>query len=333
MEPLLLRAAVKRGFLIVTANWPIVLIDFAVESLAKLALTLPVVGGALVVTAVAGSDIRTLLSAGVLETADVVVGSLTDAPVPLIAFLAAVALVAVGGDAMQFVVKAGTLSVIVRADRQAGEVQRLPWRADTLKRARTFGLEILIEAGRRFAGRGLVLSLWLGLAYVLVGAFYLAFITRGGAGAVSAWTAAWSALVLGATSAAVVAVAIANLAYTLLRVVIVTDDCAIGTAVTRLMRFAVEDARQVIGVFAVIGGIELIATAVALLAAAALAPVAYLPFVGLLVLPLQAALWLLRALVFESLSLAAVAAYQTQYRRFGETRWGTPVGAEPASHP
>jgi hypothetical protein len=321
MEPLLLRSAVKRGFLIVTANWPIVLIDFAVESLAKVALALPVVGGALLVTAVVGTDIRALLSPGVLETADVVVGSLTNAPVSLIAFLVAVALVAVGSEAMQFVVKAGTLSVIVEADRQAGEIQRLPLRFGTLRQARAFRLELLVKAWRHFARRGLLLASWLGLA---VGLFYLALVTRGTPGLASAWSAAWSAFVLGATSAAVVAVAAANLAYTLLRVVIVTDDCSLGTAFRRLAQFALEDARQVIGVFAVIGGIEILAAVMALIAAAALAPIAYLPIVGLLVLPLQAALWLLRALVFESLSLAAVAAYQTQYRRFGVSRRGTP---------
>jgi hypothetical protein len=314
---------------VVSANWPIVVIDFAVESLARVALILPVIGGALMVTAVAGGDLRTLLAGGLFETADVVIGSLTSAPIALVAFLLALAIVAVGGEAVQFVVKAGTLSVIVRADRDAGEIQRLPLRADSLRRARTFQLEVLVEAGRRFARRGIVLSLWLGLAYTVVGVFYLGLVSRGVPGVGSIWMPAWSAVVLGATSAAVVAIGIANLAYTLLRVVIVTDDCGIGTAVRRLGKFALEDARQVIGVFAVIGGIELVAAAVALLAAAALAPIGYVPVVGLIVLPLQVALWLLRALLFQWLALASVAAYQTQYRRFGARRWGTVVSEEP----
>jgi hypothetical protein len=94
-----------------------------------------------------------------------------------------------------------------------------------------------------------------------------------------------------------------------------------------LIRFAIEDARQVIGVFAVIGGIELAAAAVALLVAAAVAPIAYIPVVGLLVVPLQAALWLLRALLLEALEVSGVAAYQTQYRRFSDDRWPAPVNA------
>ena len=329
MEPLLLRAAIKRGFIVVAANWPVVLIDFAVESVARLALILPVAGGALLVTVVAGSDVGALFAGGVTEAADIVVGSLTSAPGALVAFLTAVALVAVGGEAVQFIVKSGTLSVMKRADEVAGEVQRLPIGADSLRRAYAFRLEILIAAGRRFARRGVLLSLWLGLVYAVVALFYLAFVTEGMAVVESAWMPAWSAVMLGATSTAVVVIAIANLAYTLLRVVIVTDDCGIGTAVGRLLRFAIEDARQVIGVFAVIGGIELAAAAVALFVAAALAPIAYLPFIGLLVVPLQAAIWLVRALAFEALSLTSVAAYQTQYRRFGQSRWGAGVSVAP----
>jgi len=321
MDALLLRAAIKRGVLLVSSNWPIVLIDFAVESLCKLALMLPIVGGALMVTTVAGLDVGSVLAGGLLSTADVVVGSLTNVPVALIAFLAAVALVAVGGEALQFIVKAGTLSVLVRADRQAGEVQRMPLGSGNLRRAHVFGLEILVDAGRRFARRGVALAVGLGAIYALVATSYLALITWDLPGVGAAWTPAWSAIVLVATSAAVVVVGGANVAYTLLRVVIITDDCDIRTAIGRLGRFVIEDARQVIGVFAVIAGIELLAAAVSLLAAAGLAPIAYLPLASLIVLPLQAAVWLLRGLIFEALSLVGVAAYQTQYRRFGASRW------------
>ena len=41
-----LRAALRRGALVTLANWPIVVIDFIVESLYKLALGVPIVGGA-----------------------------------------------------------------------------------------------------------------------------------------------------------------------------------------------------------------------------------------------------------------------------------------------
>ena len=98
MDPLLLRSAVKRGFLIVTANWPIVLIDFAVESLAKLALAFPVVGGALIVTAVVGTDIRALLSNGVLDTKKSFIESLTSGKLDYFAMKADIQSIRIKGD-------------------------------------------------------------------------------------------------------------------------------------------------------------------------------------------------------------------------------------------
>jgi hypothetical protein len=332
MEPLLLRSAIKRGLTLVTANWPIVPIDFAVDSFFKLALGFPIVGGALMVTTLLGGSAEGVLSEGLGPTADLVIGSLASAPAGLAAFLAAISIVAVGGEAVLFVVKAGTLSVLVKADRQAGEVHRVPIDFDSLRRARAFGLDVLTAAWGRFARRGVWLALGLGSIYVLVGAMYLGLVTWGLFGSDSRWAAAWSAVVVFATSAAVVIVAVANLAYTLLRVIIVTDDCSIRVACRRLLDFVVDDARQVIGIFAAIGGIELIAAAASLLATAGLAPLAYVPLASLVMLPLQAALWLLRGLLFEALSLIAVAAYLTQYRRFAEGRQASGRGlpAEPA---
>ena len=328
MEPLLLRAAIKRGGLLVAANWPVVLIDFAVESFCKFALALPILGGALMVTTVVGVDLGTVVADGLGATADLVLGALSNTPAALAAFLGALALVAVGGEVVTFVVKAGTLSVLVEADRTVGEVQRLPLGVGPLRRANVFRLETLVRAGHHYAARAVVLSLWLGVAYALVATVYLGLVTWGTLGGESRWLPAWSLLVLIATSVAVVVVVAANLAYTLLRVVIVTDDCQIRVAVTRLLRFVTEDARQVIGIFSVIGGIEILAAAASLLTAAGLAPIAYLPLVRVILVPLQAAIWIVRGLMFEALSLASVAAYQTQYRRFSRARWPSSFSAD-----
>lgn len=327
MEPLLLRSALKRGVTLVAANWPVVPIDFAVEALCRFALGVPIVGGALMVSTLLGENAGSALSRGLGPAADLVMGSLASAPIGLAAFLVSMAIVAVGGEAVRFVVKAGTLSVIVAADRKAGAVHRVPIGLDSLRRARAFGLDVLVAAWQRFARRGLWLAFGLGAVYVVVGSAYLALVTGGLHGANSRWAAAWSAIFVFATSATVVVVGVANLAYTLLRVVIVTDDCSIRTACRRLVAFVVEDARQVIGIFATIGGVELVAAAASLLATAGLAPMAYMPVASLVLLPLQAAFWLVRGLLFECLALTAVAAYQSQYRRFSDARWAG-VGAE-----
>ena len=136
-------------------------------------------------------------------------------------------------------------------------------------------------------------------------------------------------LALAVTTAGAVTVAVITLANDLLRVIIVTDDCGVRTAVGRLRQFVVEDARQVVGIFGVMGGVLLVATAASILAAAGLAFVAWVPFIGLVVVPLQAAAWVIRGLGFQYMELSALAAYQTQYRRFSELRW--PQAADRAS--
>ena len=57
-----------------------------------------------------------------------------------------------------------------------------------------------------------------------------------------------------------------------------------------------------------------VAATVSILATAGLGLIAFVPLVGLAVLPLQLAAWLLRGIVFEYLALAALGAYLSHYR-------------------
>jgi hypothetical protein len=54
------------------------------------------------------------------------------------------------------------------------------------------------------------------------------------------------------------------------------------------------------------------------LATTGLALVAWVPLVGLAVVPLQLAAWLIRGVVFHYMELTAWSAYQSQYRRYAE---------------
>src|SRR5207244_13404990 len=109
-----------------------------------------------------------------------------------------------------------------------------------------------------------------------------------------------------------------NLVNDLLRIVVIGDDCSPRRALDQVWRFFIVDSRQVIGILAVVGALVLLATAASLLVAAGLALVAWVPVVGLVVVPLQAAAWLVRGLVFQFMGLTALAAYESQYRRFAE---------------
>ena len=133
-----LRAALKRGALVTAANWPVVFVDFIIESVFKFALAIPVIGGALMVAVLLGSDLRTLFAEGVLGTAELVFGSLASAPVALGAFLVAITLVAFGGGVIMAVIKAGTLVMLVTGEHAAGDLHRPPLRFDAFQRASAY---------------------------------------------------------------------------------------------------------------------------------------------------------------------------------------------------
>ena len=322
MNALPLGAALKRGGLVTAANWPVVLIDFVLESFYKVAITVPILGGALMVGALVGTNLEDVLGEGLRATADLVFGSLATAPMALMAFLAALGLVGLVGEAIMFVVKAGTLSVLVSSERNAGAIEGEPLRFERVRQLTTYSLQTVYAGAERYGKRAFGLALWLGVTYALIGAVYLTLLGYGFSVAMRlTWLPAWPLLVLVATTTGVVLVAIINLAYDLLRVIVVTDDCTLGAAARRLRLFVVEDSRQVIGIFSVIGGVLILTTAASIFAAAGIALVAWVPVVGLAVVPLQAAAWILRGLLLEYMALAALSAYQTQYRRFSAGRW------------
>jgi hypothetical protein len=234
-----------------------------------------------------------------------------------VSFVCALLLVGAGGSLVMFIVKAGTLAVLVDGERHAGEVEAEPLGFPTLARAARYGIEPMVEGIRRFGRRMMRLSLWLSVIYLIVGLAYLSAL--GAAFRVAdrpsfGW--AWPLTAVVATAAGIVTLAVVNVMFDLVRVIVVCDDCGVRIAVARLRRFLLVDARQVMGIFAVVTGLFAVAAAGSLLVAAGLTLVAWVPVIGLIVVPLQAAAWLVRGLIFQTMSLTAMAAYEAQYRRF-----------------
>ncbi len=316
-----LRAALKRGALVTAANWPVVFIDFTIESVFKFALAIPVVGGALMVTVLLGSDLRTLFAEGVRATADLVLGSLASAPIALFSFLVAITLVAFGGGVIMAIIKAGTLAVLVNAERGVGDLlHRPPLRFEIVQRASAYTLSAVLQGVRHFRRRTIILACWLGIGYLVTGLAYVSALTVGfRVVSASDWAASWPLLVLVVTSTGVITITVINITYDLLRVVMTTDDCGVGAALRKLRLFLVQDARQVLGIFGVMSVVVALATAASVLATAGLTLIAWVPFAGLILLPLQAAAWLIRGMVFQYLGLLTLSAYQSQYRRFGRS--------------
>jgi hypothetical protein len=184
-------------------------------------------------------------------------------------------------------------------------------------RAHAYSIPSVLQAMRHFGRRAIALSLWLSAAYGLLALAY--FEALDGASRLAEQPdlgSVWPLVIVLATSVGFVIVTLVNLTYDLLRIIVVADDCALGVAVRRLWAFLIADTRQVIGILAVVGTLLLLAAAVSILVAAGLTLIAWVPFIGLVVVPLQVAAWLVRGLVFQFMGLTALAAYQTQYRRF-----------------
>lgn len=318
MASLRLRVALRRGALVTAANWPLVAVDFTADALYKAALGVPVVGGALLVAVLAGDDLASLLANGLRAGAGAVLRSLVDAPGALAAFVAALGVMAVGGSVVVCLVRAGTVAVLTAGERCAPDALHTgSVRAEALRRAAASRIEGFLDGVSRYGRRFVMLGLWLMAAYAALGAAYLGALVGAYRWAERAeWISAVPIVALAASSAFVVALSAINLLYMLVQIIVVADDCPLGTAARRLRGFLMHDARQVAGIFGVILTALLAGAIASIVMTAGLGLVAWVPLVGLAVVPLQAAAWLVRGLVFDFIGMTSLTAYLGQYRRY-----------------
>ena len=87
---------------------------------------MPLIGGIFLVALVVGAEPVALMSLGWRDLVATIVASLISRPVVLAAFLAALGVVVIGGSLFVFLVKAGTVTVLVRGDRAAGPIEQPP---------------------------------------------------------------------------------------------------------------------------------------------------------------------------------------------------------------
>jgi hypothetical protein len=306
----LLKSAVKRGALIAAANWPVTLVQATADSLFKVIVAVPIVGGIFLVALVLGTEPVALMS---LEWRDMVattVAALLSHPVVLAAFLLAVAVVGVGGSLFIFLVKAGTVAVLVRSERDAEAIEDMPLHVETVTRAARFSVDFFIDASGRLFPRFARLGLILMAVYVASASTYFGLVTASRSAGES-----WGVTAL-FTAAFVAWITIVNLLYLLMQIVIAADDCSVAAAAPRVAAFLRRERGVVIRVFVVILALVVGATGASFVAAGLLSLIAFVPFVGLAVLPLQLMAWVLRALVFQYIGLTSVGTYVKLYRNF-----------------
>ena len=310
-----LKSALKRGALLAAANWPLVLVQFIAESSLKLLLAVPVVGGAFLVALLIDTSLTDLLQGDVREMVMSIVSALMASPAALIAFVLAFLLVLVGGSVITFIIKGGTVSVLAEAERVAGPIERPPLRFESVRRASVWGIDPFLDGCSRMWKRYIRIGIGLLLAYAVSAALYLSFVLggyalAGNSGILLGWTVAAAF----ASSALIVWITLMNFFYLMVQMVVAVEDVSVRTGVRLAIAFVWGHLREVAGVFGVVLVMVVIATAASILATAGLGLIAFVPLVGLAVLPLQLAAWLLRGIVFEYLALAALGAYLSHYR-------------------
>ncbi len=311
--PGLVQLSLKRGALLAAANWPVVAVQFAASTVFKALLAIPMAGGALLAFVLAGQRALNPVDTGI-ERWSGIVAALIDQPVALAAFLAAFGIAVLGGSVFMFLVKGGTVSVLAAGDRAAGEIERGPWGLDGLWHAAAFSPERFIEGSGRLFRRYLRLGIGLIAVYAASAAFYLAIVFGYRPVAPVAPLVGW-ALVTLVSGGFVLWITIVNLFYLLAQLAVAVDDTGVRAGLRLAWRFAWADLRAVARLFAIVLLLVVLTSAVALLAAAGLSLVAFVPLVGVVVwLPIQIVAWLVRGLVFEYLGLAALGAYLRLYR-------------------
>jgi hypothetical protein len=149
----------KRGALVAAANWEAVVLQFVAEAAFKLLLVVPVVAAAFLVALIVGGSALDLAGADVRHLVGLVVTSLGRQPLALAAYLCGVTVIVFGGAMLTFLVKAGTVAVLVRADALAPPIEDPPLRLASLRRAAAFDLEWFVAGCRRFFRRYAALGL------------------------------------------------------------------------------------------------------------------------------------------------------------------------------
>ena len=298
----------KRGALVAAANWPTVVVQASTDAIFKVVVAVPVVGGIVLAGLVIGAEPPALLNLDVRELMATIMGLLTARPATLAAFVAAVATAVIGASIFAFVVKAGTVATIVGSELAAGPIEVPPLDVAQVSAVSTFSVERFTDDLRHFGPRFVRLGSGLLAIYVLSAATYLELVFQDRLGA---------ALVAALTMLFVVWITAVNLFYMLAQVAIVADDCGVGVACMRvggLLGRAGPLVGRVCGlVLVIIAG----ATIASLLATAALGFVGFVPFFWFAVVPLQLVAWVLRGLVFQYITVGAVATYASIYRLTG----------------
>lgn len=312
-----LKAALKRGALLAAANWPLVVVQFIAEATLKLLLAVPVIGGVFLVVLLLDAEVDALLAGDVRDIVAAVFAAMRANPVALAAYATAFLLVLLGGSALTFIVKGGTMALLASAEATAGPIERPPLRLETVRRASRVHIDAFLDGCKRLWRRYLRLGGCLLIAYTVTAAAYLLFIVGGYSLAENTPVLlGWTLVAAVASSVLVVWITLINLVYLLIQMIVAVEDVSVRNAAGRVIQFMRGALREIAAIFGIVLLFVVLATVASILATAGLGLIAFVPLVGLAVVPLQVAAWLMRGFVFQYLALTALGGYLAQYRLY-----------------
>jgi hypothetical protein len=284
----------------------VVIVQFVADTLFKTLVVVPVLGGLVLVALVAGGNPFDLINFDDLtQTISAMVSVLLAHPIALAAFLVALGVILAGGSVLMFAVKAGSVTVLLAADRSAGVIEEPPLRLSALQQANQATFERFIGGVKRLFPRYLRLGIALTVVYALIALVYLAFL----------FGPPISPLVNGpvvttlASLAVIVGITLVNFLYLLMQIMIAAEDCRVVDAVPHVVRLIRRRFKLLAQVLAAILSLMLMATGASILATTYLGFIGFVPFVGLAALPLQVMAWIVRGVVFQFVGLTGVATY------------------------
>jgi hypothetical protein len=293
----------------------VLIVQFTAESLFKILVGVPLAGGFVLLVLVVGHGLPDASMTSLRDVGIGVLTSLSDHPIGFAGFLCSLVIAVLGGSAFTFVVKAGTLAVLVAGERQAVGLERPPLRWSQVQSASAWSPATFLEGCTRMWRRFLRLGLILMVVYAVLAGTYLLVVLGSLRASTPPPDALWPAVTAGVASAAVViATTVANLFYLLVQMVMAADDVGVRTATGRVLRYLRREGRWVLSVALVVLSVVVVGMGASIVAAGALGLISFVPVVGLAVFPLQAVAWLLRGLLFQFLGLSALGAYLTLYR-------------------
>jgi hypothetical protein len=332
-----LKHLLKRGALLVAANWQTVAIQFVAQTTFQVLLAVPIIGAAILVAVLLGTDLADLMQQNLREMFSTIAGALMSEPVALVSFMTAFSLVLLGGSALMFLVKGGTTTVLIAANRSTGPIEQRPLAMENFREAARFTLQAFIAGCTRLFRPYLILGLLLiGMYAVSVGG-YLVFVVYGYRAAEGRLLViGWTFIAALAAGMLVAWITLVNLVYLLMQIAIAADEVGIRDGARAVGRFVRAELRDLALVFLVLLALVAAATLVSALAWSGVGLIAFVPLVGLAVFPLQLLALIVRGLVFEYLGLTALGAYVTLYQRHAAHRAEAPGRStlgSPVQHP